>query len=78
MNHKLKEEEARDCNPEEHKLYGSIVMKMDLLATDRPDIQWSMRTCAKRMPKPDVDRERRELSRYFGFVLPSQSDGGGL
>ena len=52
LNHKIKKEESRDCSEQETKLYRSVVMKLNYLAMDRPDLQWAVRRCAKNMSSP--------------------------
>ena len=48
-------------------MYRSIVMKLNYLAMDRPDIQWSVRRCAKTMSAPNAeDFERlKRIGRYL-------------
>ena len=48
-------------------MYRSIVMKLNYLAMDRPELQWSVRRCAKSMSSPtDEDMERlKRIGRYL-------------
>ena len=67
LNHKTKKEEYGNCSIQEAKIYRSIVMKLNYLAMDRPDIQWSVRRCAKKMTSPtgeDMERLKR-IGRYL-------------
>ena len=67
LNHKLKKEGSRECSLQESKLYRSIVMKLNYLAMDRPELQWSVRRCAKSMSSPtaeDMEKLKR-IGRYL-------------
>ena len=48
-------------------MYRSIVMKLNYLAMDRPELQWPVRRCAKKMAAPNVeDMERlKRIGRYL-------------
>ena len=48
-------------------MYRSIVMKLNYLAMDRPELQWSVRRCAKNMSSPtDEDMEiLKRIGRYL-------------
>ena len=67
LNHKIKPEEYRKCNEKESRMYRSIVMKLNYLAMDRPEVQWSVRRCAKNMSSPNTeDLERlKRIGRYL-------------
>ena len=58
-NHKIKRETPRECTEEEHKRYRSVIMKLNYLAVDRPDIQWAVRRCAKNMSSPNEEDQER-------------------
>ena len=67
LNHKIKKDEHRECSLPEARMYRSIVMKLNYLAMDRPDLQWSVRRCAKAMSSPSAeDMERlKRIGRYL-------------
>ena len=67
LNHKITKEEHRECSLQESKMYRSIVMKLNYLAMDRPELQWSVRRCAKKMSSPNAeDLERlKRIGRYL-------------
>ena len=67
LNHKIKKQDYTECSLQECKMYRSIVMKLNYLAMDRPELQWSVRRCAKKMVSPnDEDMERlKRIGRYL-------------
>ena len=67
LDHQDRPRIEEECSPEEATLYRSVVMRMNYLAIDRPDLQWSVRRCAKHMSRPrkeDFEKLKRE-ARYL-------------
>ena len=52
-----KDEEAADkvdLDAEQHALYRSLIGRLQYMCEDRPDIQYSVKECAREMSKPTM------------------------
>ena len=67
VNEKLEKEGREEISLEGASQYRSLTARANYLAGDRPDIQFSMKQCAKHMSKPRAEDppKLKRLTRYL-------------